>query len=110
MIRDVGELLRESHGLNLTGQPDDFTIRDQTELMRTIRRSDDTMQTFLSGLSTLLLALASAGLLAVTLLSVRERHGEIGLRLAVGALPRHVMTQFLTEALIIALLGAISGL
>jgi ABC-type antimicrobial peptide transport system permease subunit len=110
VISDVRDLLRQRHALDINGMRDDFTIRDQAELLQTIRRSDDTMQRFLSGLSTLLLGLASAGLLAVTLLSVRERHAEIGLRLAVGALPRHVMVQFLAEAMMIALLGAISGL
>jgi len=110
VISDVRDLLRQRHALDIGGMSDDFTIRDQTELVRTIRRSDDTMQRFLRGLSALLLGLASAGLLAVTLLSVRERHAEIGLRLAVGALPRHVMLQFLAEAVMIALLGAVSGL
>lgn len=68
------------------------------------------MQSFLGGLSVLLLSLACIGLLAVSLLSVRERHVEIGLRLAVGALPRQVMAQFLSEAVLIAVLGALSGL
>jgi len=110
VISGVRDLLRQRHALDTSAEPDDFTIRDQTELVRTIRRSDDTMQRFLRGLSALLLGLASAGLLAVTLLSVRERHAEIGLRLAVGALPQHVMLQFLAEAMMIALLGAVSGL
>jgi len=110
VITGLRRLLRERHSLDVGEQVDDFTIRDQTELVRTIRRSDETLQVFLRGLSTLLLALASAGLLAVTLLSVRERHAEIGLRLAIGALPRHVMVQFLGEAVTIALLGALSGL
>jgi ABC-type antimicrobial peptide transport system permease subunit len=110
VISGVRDLLRQRHSLDISAQRDDFTIRDQAELVRTIRRSDETMQRFLRGLSTLLLGLASAGLLAVTLLSVRERHAEIGLRLAVGALPRHVVVQFLGEAVMIALLGALSGL
>jgi putative ABC transport system permease protein len=110
VIAGLGDFLRKRHALDVAGQPDDFTIRDQASLVRTIRRSDETMQRFLRALSTLLLALASAGLLAVTLLSVRERHAEIGLRLAVGALPRHVLVQFLGEAVMIALLGALSGL
>jgi ABC-type antimicrobial peptide transport system permease subunit len=109
-IDSVRKLLRRRHGLDAAGKPDDFTIRDQAELLRTIRRSDETMQSFLRGLSTLLLALASAGLLAVTLLSVRERHAEIGLRMAVGARPRQVTLQFLSEAVMIALLGAMTGL
>lgn len=109
-IDSVRNLLRRRHGLDIAGKPDDFTIRDQAELLRTIRRSDETMQRFLRGLSILLLALASAGLLAVTLLSVRERHAEVGLRMAVGALPRQVTLQFLGEAVMIALLGAMTGL
>jgi len=110
VIRGATDLLRQRHGLAKANKPDDFTIRDQAELVRTVRRSDDTMQSFLGGLSALLLALACFGLLAVSLLSVRERHAEIGLRLAVGALPRQVMTQFLSEAVMIAALGALSGL
>lgn len=110
VVRGSGELLRQRHGLDKANKPDDFTIRDQAELVRTVRRSDETMQSFLGGLSALLLALACFGLLAVSLLSVRERHAEIGLRLAVGALPRQVMAQFLSEAVMIAALGALSGL
>jgi len=110
VTRDVRDLLRQRHALDIANQPDDFTIRDQAELVRTVRRSDDTMQSFLAGLSALLLGLACIGLLAVSLLSVRERHAEIGLRLAVGALPRQVMAQFLSEAAMIAVLGALSGL
>jgi putative ABC transport system permease protein len=110
VMNELSSLLRRRHALVGAGKPDDFTIRDQAELLRTIRRSDETMQRFLRGLSTLLLALASAGLLAVTLLSVRERHAEIGLRMAIGALPHHVVAQFLGEAVMIALLGAFSGL
>jgi ABC-type antimicrobial peptide transport system permease subunit len=109
-MNDVRALLRRRHGLDEAGKADDFTLRAQAELLRTISRSDETMQRFLRGLSTLLLALASGGLLAVTLLSVRERHAEIGLRMAVGALPRQVTAQFLGEAVMIALLGAITGL
>jgi putative ABC transport system permease protein len=106
----VADLLRQRHGLGVANQADDFTIRDQAELVRTVRRSDETMQKFLGGLSALLLALACIGLLAVSLLSVSERHAEIGLRLAVGALPRQVMAQFLSEAAMIGVLGALSGL
>jgi putative ABC transport system permease protein len=104
VMSEISGLLRRRHVLDSVGKPDDFTIRDQAELVRTIRRSDETMQRFLRGLS------SSAGLLAVTLLSVRERHAEIGLRMAIGALPRHVVAQFLGEAVMIALLGALSGL
>ena len=109
-VQELRALLRQRHGLDVTGAADDFTIRDQAQLVRTVSRSDAAMQRFLSGLSMLLLGLASIGLLAVGLLSVRERHAEIGLRLAVGALPRQVMLQFLSEVVMIAVLGASMGL
>ena len=108
-MADVRELLRSRHGL-YGGAQDDFTLRDQSELVQTVSRSEQTMKKFLTGLSSLLLVLASVGLFAVGLLAVRERRSEIGLRLAVGALPRHVMLQFLGEAVLIALLGALAGL
>ena len=106
---DVRTLLRARHGLDDTAA-DDFTIRDQAGLLETLDETDRTFTRFLAGIATLTLGLASLGLLAVSLLSVRERHGEIGLRLAVGALPRQVLAQFLSEAVIIALLGAVAGL
>jgi putative ABC transport system permease protein len=108
-MRDVRALLRARHGLNDT-TADDFTIRDQASLLGTLDKTDRTLTRLLTGISTLTLGLASIGLLAVSLLSVRERHGEIGLRLALGALPRQVIAQFLSEAVMIALLGAVAGL
>jgi putative ABC transport system permease protein len=108
-MRDVRKLLRTRHGLS-GAEVDDFTIRDQAGLLQALDRNDRTLTRFLTGIATLTLGLASIGLLAVSLLSVRERHGEIGLRLALGALPRQVLAQFLSEAVMIALLGAVAGL
>jgi hypothetical protein len=56
------------------------------------------------------LTLGGVGLLAVTLLSVRERYSEIGLRIAIGAAPRDIMVQFLTEAVMLALMGGVAGI
>jgi putative ABC transport system permease protein len=109
VMADTRELLRQRHEID-DNSAADFTIRDQANVVRTGRQNDAALTRLLGGLSILLLGLASVGLLAVSLLSVRERHSEIGLRLAVGALPRQVMLQFLAEAVMIALLGAASGL
>jgi ABC-type antimicrobial peptide transport system permease subunit len=79
-------------------------------MLSTMNRTQQSLAKFLAGIATLTLGLASVGLLAVSLLSVRERTGEIGLRLAVGALPVEVMVQFLSEAMMIAMLGALVGL
>ena len=108
-MKQLRELLRARHGL-ADKTADDFTVRDQTTVLKAMNRTEQSLSKFLAGIATLTLGLASVGLLAVSLLSVRERHGEIGLRLAVGALPRHVLAQFLSEAVMIALIGAAAGL
>ena len=108
-MKQLRELLRARHGL-ADKTADDFTVRDQATVLKAMNRTEQSLSKFLAGIATLTLGLASVGLLAVSLLSVRERHGEIGLRLAVGALPRHVLAQFLLEAVMIALIGAAAGL
>jgi putative ABC transport system permease protein len=107
---EIRVLLRVRHGLDDPADADDFTVRDQAKILEVMRTTDRSLSRMLAGLAALTLGLGSLGLLAVTLLSVRERRGEIGLRLAVGALPRHVLTQFLVDALLVALLGALGGL
>ena len=108
-MKQLRELLRARHGL-ADKTADDFTVRDQATVLKAMNRTEQSLSKFLAGIATLTLGLASVGLLAVSLLSVRERHGEIGLRLAVGAQPRHVLAQFLLEAVMIALIGAAAGL
>jgi len=107
--KQLRDLLRMRHGL-ADETADDFTVRDQAAVLGAMSRTQQSLSKFLAGTATLTLGLASVGLLAVSLLSVRERHGEIGLRLAVGALPRQVLAQFLSEAMMIALMGAAAGL
>jgi putative ABC transport system permease protein len=105
----VRGLLRARHGLS-DKTADDFTVRDQAAMLSAMNKTEQSLSKFLTGIAALTLGLASVGLLAVSLLSVRERQGEIGLRLAVGALPRQVLAQFLSEAVMIALIGAAAGL
>jgi putative ABC transport system permease protein len=108
-MKQLRHLLRARHGL-ADKTADDFTVRDQATMLKAMSKTEQSLSKFLAGIATLTLALASVGLLAVSLLSVRERRGEIGLRLAVGALPRQVLAQFLSEAVMIALIGAVAGL
>ncbi len=109
-LEQIRSLLRDRHGLNEKSQADDFTIRDQAGMLQTLDQTDRSLSRFLAGIASLSLGLASIGLLAVTLLSVKQRQAEIGLRLAVGALPSQLLIQFLSEAVIIAMLGAVMGL
>ena len=104
---EIGELLRSRHELT---NGDDFMILDQATVLRAQTQADRSFSRLLAGLAALTLGLGGTGLLAVSLLGVRERYGEIGLRLAVGALPSQVLLQFLAEAAMIAVVGAFAGL
>lgn len=100
-IRDV---LRQRHGL-ADGVADDFAIQDQARLLATQRRAVESLAALAAGLAGVSLLVGGAGILALMLLSVKERTGEIGLRMAVGARPRDVLVQFVAEATLLALGG-----
>ena len=108
--KDISSLLRDEHGYERPNYRDDFEIQDQDSLLATQDEMSGSFSDLTLGLAALALGLGGVGLLAVSLLSVRERFGEIGLRMAVGALPRDILTQFLTEAVLLAAMGGIAGI
>jgi len=106
---EIANLLRSRHDLG-PHRSDDFTIGNQNTLLATMNEADKTLSRLLLGVAAITLGLGSVGLLAVSLLSVGARRGEIGLRLAVGALPPQILLQFLVEACMIAAIGATAGM
>ena len=104
----ITRLLRERH--DILGNENDFSVHDQTALVRSQQQASGTFRRVVPWLSVLALVLGGVGLLAVCMLSVRERYSEIGLRLAVGGLPRDILLQFLSEAILISLVGGLVGL
>jgi putative ABC transport system permease protein len=102
-------LLRERHRLDGTDADDDFVIQTQVEIMAAHREVGDTFTTLVGGIAAVSLLVGGVGILAVMLMSVRERTREIGLRLAVGAKRRDVRTQFLTEAVMLGTGGGLAG-
>ena len=104
----IGRLLIERHGLDALSPPD-FEISDQAAIVEAQTETKQSFTDLIAGLAALTLLLGGIGLLAVLLLSVRERFGEIGLRLAVGARRRDILVQFLSEAILIAALGGVMG-
>jgi ABC-type antimicrobial peptide transport system permease subunit len=109
VIRQITDLLRERHHL-AADDPDDFRIRDLTEISKTMGATGRTMTTLLLWVALIALVVGGVGIMNIMLTSVKERTREIGLRMAVGARPKDVLRQFLIEAVILCLFGGIGGI
>jgi ABC-type antimicrobial peptide transport system permease subunit len=108
-IREVTSLLRERHRL-MNGEPDDFRIRDMTEISKTIASTQRLMTHLLVCVAAISLLVGGVGIMNIMLASVMERTREIGVRMAVGARAKDIHRQFLAEAVIICLLGGSVGI
>jgi len=101
---EIAAVLRARHGR------DDFGVQNTAKMMSMQRQVADSLTLFGTGLGALALLVGGTGILALMMMSVRERTGEIGLRIAVGATPRDILAQFLIEATLLALGGWLAGL
>jgi len=104
----IRELLRQRHKL-LANQDDDFSVRNLTEIAATRDASSRTLAFLLAAVATVSLLVGGIGIMNIMLVSVTERTREIGLRLAVGARPRDIRSQFLIEATTLATIGGAIG-
>ena len=96
--------------LQLTGDEDDFDVRNQSDVLDTMDNVKNTMSLLLAGIAAISLLVGGIGIMNIMLVSVSERTREIGIRKAVGAKRRHIMLQFLCEACILSVLGGFIGL
>jgi ABC-type antimicrobial peptide transport system permease subunit len=108
-IAQVKEVLRRRHRLR-DGQPDDFNIRDWTEMAEVLGSTTTRMTDLLLCVAVISLVVGGVGIMNIMLVSVTERTREIGLRMAVGARARNILTQFLTEAVVLCLFGGAGGI
>ena len=107
----ISAFLRNRHHLTPPfPENDDFQIRSQTELMERQQSVTGTMTSLLSLIAVVSLVVGGIGIMNIMLVSVTERTREIGIRKAIGATPRDILTQFLIESAIISLLGGIVGI
>jgi len=104
---ELRELLQHRH--RLRDKPDDFTIQNQATLLATERETARSMTLLIGSVASISLLVGGVGILAVMMISVRERTREIGLRRAVGALRRDIRVQFLVESGMLAGTGGIFG-
>ena len=107
--REVAELLRLRHAI-MPGDPDDFRVRTLEEMVAVRTATTRTMTSLLSGIAAVSLLVGGIGVMNIMLESVTERTREIGIRVAVGAKQRDVMLQFLTEAVILSVIGGLLGI
>jgi putative ABC transport system permease protein len=102
------ELLRQRHRLQ-PGQDDDFNVRNLSELLEAQEASSRVLAMLLAAVASVSLLVGGIGIMNIMLVSVTERTREIGLRMAVGARGRDILTQFLVEAVTLALIGGLIG-
>ncbi|MCC6551574.1 MAG: ABC transporter permease [Polyangiaceae bacterium] len=107
--REIAELLRERHQIR-RGTDDDFSIRNLSEMASAQQEGTKTMTTLLASIAAVSLLVGGIGIMNIMLVSVTERTREIGVRMAVGAKPRHILAQFLVESLTLSLLGGLLGI
>jgi putative ABC transport system permease protein len=107
--KSIGDLLRGRDRHRGTNRRDDFEIQNVTRFLMIQKQAADSLRFFTMGLGALALIVGGTGILALMLMSVRERAGEIGLRMAVGARPRDILIQFLFEASLLAMGGWTGG-
>jgi putative ABC transport system permease protein len=108
-MSDVTGLLRDRHKLDASDE-DDFRIRNPAEFAQAQQDSTQRIATLLAIVAAVSLFVGGIGVMNIMLVSVIERTREIGIRMAVGAKPIDVMTQFLVESLVLAALGGVLGL
>ena len=102
--REIGALLRQRHRLGDTVD-DDFRIIDMAEITSTMSGVSNTMTVLLAAVAAISLLVGGIGIMNIMLVSVTERIREIGLRMAIGATPANILSQFILEAVILSTVG-----
>lgn len=104
----VTAILRTLHGL-ATGADNDFLVQNQADILSSVEETSGTFTTLLGSIAAISLLVGGIGIMNIMLVSVTERTREVGLRKAVGAKRGDILVQFLTEAIVISVLGGVIG-
>ncbi len=106
---DIKMTIRERHRIKNPAD-DDFSVRDTAQALEMLMNITDILKYFLAGIAAISLLVGGIGIMNIMLISVNQRIREVGLRKAVGARRRHIVVQFLVEAIFITLVGGIIGI
>ena len=108
-VEDIKITLRNSH--NITDpEKDDFNVNSQADAMAMVSTIMDILTLFLAAIAAISLLVGGVGIMNIMLVSVTERTREIGLRKAVGATEKNILTQFLLEAITLTVIGGVIGI
>jgi putative ABC transport system permease protein len=107
-VADIRALLRDRHNLD-KNEPDDFSIRPQTQAIEIFSSITDSLTYFLAAIAAISLLVGGIGIMNIMLIAVVERTREVGLRKALGAKNKNILSQFLAEAIVVTLSGGIIG-
>lgn len=108
-IEDIKEMLRDRHRIKLN-DPDDFRVENVASFAEIASKVSAGVAMLLSMIGAISLVVGGIGIMNIMLVSVTERTREIGIRMAIGAKPRDVLMQFLSEAVVICLVGGAVGI
>ncbi|KRA63605.1 MULTISPECIES: ABC transporter permease [Rhizobium/Agrobacterium group] len=106
---DLQNLLRERRRIGI-GREDDFTVNDMTQIASAMTGTTTLLTGLLGAVAAVSLLVGGIGIMNIMLVSVTERTREIGIRLAIGALEKQVLTQFLVEAVMLSAFGGLVGI
>lgn len=106
---EITYILRSNHGIK-SGGTDDFEIRTQEELVSSINSVNQMLTMLLAAIASISLVVGGIGIMNIMYVTVTERTKEIGLRMAIGARNSDIKMQFLTESIILSLIGGVIGI
>ena len=105
---EIEDFLRKMRKIK-AGAADNFSVRNMAEFIRARTATQETLGVLLAATAAIALVVGGIGIMNIMLVSVTERTREIGLRMAVGAYQRDILTQFLVEAVTLCLIGSLIG-
>jgi putative ABC transport system permease protein len=107
--KQITALLHDRHRIQ-PGEDDDFTVRSLNDMAKASESASQVMTNLLLSVASISLVVGGIGIMNILLVSVTERTREIGIRMAVGAKSRHILLQFLVEAIVLSMVGGFAGM